>query len=135
MPRSSKTRGVRGSMNAPKAYSGSNLVADTIKGIPAAAKRLGKDASQMFSEGVLQTYAPATGAYKNVRSAASDMAKAFRGKPSTENIKGYKKGGKVKKTGPALVHKGERVLRKTQAQKFEKMKRKVFGIKNYGKNK
>ena len=29
----------------------------------------------------------------------------------------YKKGGKVKKTGPAIVHKGEHVLTKKQAAK------------------
>ena len=48
-----------------------------------------------------------------------------------KNIRGYKKGGKVKKTGIAKVHKGERVLTKKQAKKFdakkyEKVKKKVF---------
>lgn len=37
--------------------------------------------------------------------------------------KSYKRGGKVKKTGKALVHKGERVLTKKQAQKFKSKKR------------
>jgi hypothetical protein len=50
------------------------------------------------------------------------------------SIKGYKKGGKVKKTGVAKVHKGERVLNKKQAQKFEKAKKQAFGIKKYGAN-
>jgi hypothetical protein len=32
----------------------------------------------------------------------------------------YKRGGKVKKTGPAKLHKGERVLTKRQAAKYRK---------------
>ena len=44
----------------------------------------------------------------------------------------YKKGGKIKKTGLAKVHKGERVLNKKQAQSFESAKKKYFGIKKYG---
>jgi hypothetical protein len=32
----------------------------------------------------------------------------------------YKKGGKVKKTGTALVHKGEVVLTKAEAKKYKK---------------
>jgi hypothetical protein len=35
----------------------------------------------------------------------------------------YKKGGKVKKTGLAKVHKGERVLTKKQNKKYESRKR------------
>ncbi len=31
---------------------------------------------------------------------------------------GYRKGGKVKKTGRAKVHKGEQVIRKSSAQKY-----------------
>lgn len=33
---------------------------------------------------------------------------------------GYKRGGKVKRTGMARVHRGERVLTKKQAKKYEK---------------
>lgn len=40
--------------------------------------------------------------------------------PTTATIPGYKKGGKVKKTGIALVHKGERVLTRSQNRKFTK---------------
>lgn len=50
-------------------------------------------------------------------------------------IKSYKKGGKVKKTGLAKLHKGERVLNVAQTKKFERMKKKVFNIKSYGINK
>ena len=35
----------------------------------------------------------------------------------------YEHGGKVRKTGRAKVHKGERVLTKRQARKYEKRKR------------
>ena len=35
----------------------------------------------------------------------------------------YRKGGKVKHTGPAKLHKGERVLTAKQARKYEKRKR------------
>ena len=46
----------------------------------------------------------------------------------------YKKGGKVKKTGLAMVHKGERVLTKKQTKKFDKRKferarKKYYGLK------
>lgn len=37
-------------------------------------------------------------------------------------IPSFKKGGKVKKTGLAKVHKGERVLNKKQAMKFDRKK-------------
>ena len=36
---------------------------------------------------------------------------------SPKTLPRYKKGGKVKKTGPAIVHKGEQVLTKKQAAK------------------
>lgn len=35
-----------------------------------------------------------------------------------KTLKAYKKGGMVKKTGPAVVHKGERVLTTAQAKKM-----------------
>jgi hypothetical protein len=44
-------------------------------------------------------------------------------------IKKFKKGGKVKKTGKALVHKGERVLTAKQNKKFESARKSHFGIK------
>ena len=36
------------------------------------------------------------------------------------NPMGYRKGGKVRKTGPAVVHKGERVLNRKQTREFER---------------
>ncbi len=41
----------------------------------------------------------------------------------------YKKGGKVKKTGVALVHKGEVVLTKAEAKKHKKTSRKRVASK------
>lgn len=65
---------------------------------------------------------------------AKRMAKGM-STPDYKSYPGFKKGGKVKKTGLAKVHKGERVLKVSDAKKFEKMKRKVFNIKGYGKGK
>lgn len=44
---------------------------------------------------------------------ASDLAAQ---EATRRGLPGYKKGGRVKKTGLALVHKGERVLTKSQAK-------------------
>jgi hypothetical protein len=47
-----------------------------------------------------------------------------KGKDITDEVgPGYKKGGTVKKTGLAKVHKGERVLTKKQAKKYSARKR------------
>jgi hypothetical protein len=35
----------------------------------------------------------------------------------------YRKGGKVRKTGPAVVHKGERVIPRGKVKRVEKMMR------------
>jgi hypothetical protein len=35
----------------------------------------------------------------------------------------YKRGGKVRKTGPAIVHRGERVIPKSKVKRVEKMMR------------
>lgn len=43
-------------------------------------------------------------------------------KPEDNTLQGYKKGGMVKKTGPIKAHKGERVLTKSQAKKYNKKK-------------
>jgi hypothetical protein len=44
-------------------------------------------------------------------------------KGATVGIKRFKKGGKVKKTGPAILHKGERVLNRKQTKKYDKKKK------------
>jgi hypothetical protein len=64
--------------------------------------------------------------FANARPYASGYA--TKSKPGS-----YKKGGKVKKTGIAKVHKGERVLTKKQTKKFDKKKydkthKKLYGI-------
>jgi hypothetical protein len=38
----------------------------------------------------------------------------------TSGVPSYKKGGKVRKTGLARLHKGERVLNKSQAKRYSK---------------
>ena len=38
----------------------------------------------------------------------------------TSGVPSYKKGGKVRKTGLARLHKGERVLNKRQAKRYSK---------------
>lgn len=38
----------------------------------------------------------------------------------TSGVPSYKKGGKVRKTGLARLHKGERVLNKLQAKRYSK---------------
>ena len=47
-------------------------------------------------------------------SAADEMGAETSGVPS------YKKGGKVRKTGLARLHKGERVLNKSQAKRYSR---------------
>ncbi len=48
---------------------------------------------------------------------ALDTTRALRQELEKKGLKGFKRGGKVKKTGPAKVHKGERVLTAKQARK------------------
>jgi hypothetical protein len=48
---------------------------------------------------------------------AHDISKALRGELEAKGLKGFRRGGKVKKTGVAKVHKGERVLTAKQAKK------------------
>ncbi len=51
---------------------------------------------------------------------------------SGAKIPKYKKGGKVKKTGMAMVHKGERVLTKKQAKKFDSKRYEMARRKHFG---
>ena len=55
-------------------------------------------------------------------------------KEAWKKVPSYKKGGKVKKTGLAKLHKGERVLNTKQTKKYEKTmknKRDARGIRTY----
>ena len=45
-----------------------------------------------------------------------------KGSMPTKKVGSYKKGGNIKKTGLAKVHKGERVLTKEQNKNFKKKK-------------
>ena len=54
------------------------------------------------------------GAVKNINASADAYA-------SPNPIPGFKKGGRVKKTGIALVHKGEFVLTASQAKTLKKL--------------
>ncbi len=40
----------------------------------------------------------------------------------------FKKGGKVKKTGKYMVHKGEKVVKKKAKMTFDKMHKKMYGV-------
>jgi exonuclease VII small subunit len=51
---------------------------------------------------------------------ASEEASAPRGEGA---VASYKKGGKVKRTGVAKLHKGEQVLKKSTAKKYRKKHR------------
>jgi hypothetical protein len=46
-----------------------------------------------------------------------DITAKLRAELADKGLKGFKRGGKVKKTGVAKVHKGERVLTAKQAKK------------------
>lgn len=87
---------------------------DTIKGIPAAAKRLGQDASRMVVDTGVQMAAPRTMIGKGAVTAGQDIGRAFRGQAPLAPLQSYKKGGKVKKTGLAYLHKGEYVETKAK---------------------
>ncbi len=68
-----------------------------------------------------------TGGFKKIASkAAAKYGSAEAGKKVAgaifQKMRKFKKGGKVEKTGPAVLHKGERVLNSKQAEKFEATK-------------
>lgn len=103
-----------------------------VKAVSGAAKGIGRSVGGAV-KGIESMAGKATGGVGRAISNAVPGQAMFQ--KHANQIKSYKKGGKVKKTGLANLHKGERVLKVSDAKKFEKMKRKVFGIKNYGKNK
>lgn len=51
------------------------------------------------------------------RRAMTETSRSLREELRAKGLKGFKKGGKVNKTGPAKLHKGERVLTASQAKK------------------
>ena len=70
---------------------------------------------------------------KGYAASAASAAKSRNEKTKevAKEMDSYKKGGKVKKTGPAFLHKNERVLTTKQTQKMEKKPavKKAIGLK------
>jgi len=81
----------------------------------------------------LVTTPRAEGAPRKFEDTGRDTGDAVRElrKKQEEALKEYRKGGKVKKTGPAKLHKGEHVLTAKQTKKMEKMPmvKKALGVK------
>lgn len=94
------------------------LLRNTLREIPGMAKRLGRDAMQVGLGGVVQTAAPGAPMVPSIRAGARDISRAFRGQSDqngysalgNKKIPSFKKGGMIKKTGLAYVHKGEKVI-------------------------
>ncbi len=83
----------------------------------AAYKKKKADSDSGSDEGAAQRAAKRTGMAAKARSVATGTPDAD-AQPST-----FKRGGKVKKTGRAKVHKGERVLTAKQSRKYGRRKR------------
>lgn len=62
----------------------------------------------------------ATGLDKKIEEGIRNLPKGARTAGKALNIKGFKHGGMVKKTGKALVHKGEFVISKKDVDKLKK---------------
>jgi hypothetical protein len=91
-----------------KAYHG----ARTITGQPANPGPLQDDYSKLLSDHELQA-----------RKMGMDLLRKERAEQGAQTMQQYRKGGRVKETGPALVHKGESVVRKTSRKKTRKSSR------------
>jgi hypothetical protein len=64
----------------------------------------------------------------NIRPLMPNKTKGMR--MAMPRIPMFKKGGKVKSTGPAILHKGERVLNTKQTKKYDSAKAKKTKISN-----
>lgn len=73
------------------------------------------DYAQLYAEQVDRDAAKTT---QNKKKSGSSSGLSGLADPSS-----FKRGGKVRKTGRALVHKGERVLTKAQTRKYDRGKR------------
>lgn len=51
----------------------------------------------------------------------------------SSSLKSYKKGGRVRRTGPAMLHKGERVLTRKEARTYAKKRGKKVARRKVGK--
>ncbi len=97
------------------------LLRDTIAGIPKAAGRLGKDVGNIVGGAGLAGYGATQPGVSMAQNGAKDLMGAFQGR---NQLPSYKKGGMVKKTGLAKLHKGEYVMTK------EKVKAKNEALEN-----
>lgn len=70
-------------------------------------------------------------ASKPIPSGVKSSKSSFGGM-SMSTMPRFKKGGMVKKTGPAIVHKGEKVLTKAQQNKMKKNKLSKAADKMFG---
>jgi hypothetical protein len=68
-------------------------------------------------ENVFDIYQEMLGAGRPRLPGMTSRSQQLREELGEKGLRGFKRGGKVKKTGVAKVHKGERVLTKTQAKK------------------
>lgn len=113
---------LRGSKDAPQ-----------INPIQAAGSKV-KWAQKKYRSGKSEYKPPAgLGQVVTNRIRAGNLAARKAYSPLNRLIGGFKKGGKVKKTGAYKLHKGERVLNKKQSKKFnagafESARRKHFGM-------
>lgn len=78
----------------------------------------GKALVQPIDKGTAQSLAIKAGQIGQMKADQQKPAPQPQAKPST-----FKRGGKVKKTGMAKVHKGERVLTRKQNRRFEAARR------------
>lgn len=87
------------------------ILKNTIQGLPTAAARLGRDAYNIVGGAGLAGYGATQPGVQMARNGAKDMVGAFQGR-----MPSYKKGGMVKKTGLAKLHKGEYVMTKAKVK-------------------
>lgn len=75
-------------------------------------------------------------ALRSAGSSLSDSGRSEMASAASERITPvqYKRGGKVRKTGPAIVHRGERVIPRSKVKKVDRMmKRKGMRKTNRGR--
>ena len=92
----------------------------------------GPDDSSSSSDGGWRSKAKKVG--DSLRSMGSDQSSSASSISSSIRPVAYKRGGKVRKTGPAIVHKNERVIPASKRKKAEKaMKRAGMRLTNKGR--
>ena len=97
--------------------------------------RVKKTAKSMLTDNKLPEKKPApelVGSGYAERAGSALQSRNKQTEQAAKQLDSYKKGGKVKKTGPANLHKNERVLTTDQTKKLEKspmIKKKILGKK------